>query len=113
MSCHSCKSKNKPSIVVTNKRKTNIVLRILYFILGIIVIFILLPIVGLVGIYMLYKSMILDEPTEILPSITFLGKLLTKEDPTEDDDNEELDMDDDNFNPEDYELLNVEEIKSK
>lgn len=108
MACYTCK--NKTSIEVTGENKTNIFLRILYFLIGVMVVIFVTPILGLVGIYMLFNTMVLNKSTEIMPSLTILADLMSKirrKDIDEEDDEEE------NLNPDDYELIGVEEIKTK
>lgn len=107
MACHSCKSSNTRP-VIDGKDGTNIFTRLIYFIIGVCIILILAPIVVIVGIYMLFNTTILDKSTEILPSITFLGNMLTKKKDIGDDESTDIE---DEFNPEDYELVGVEEIK--
>lgn len=106
MSCNSCKSKTIGINTNLNKSKINILLRIVYFLVGVVAIILIVPIITVVGIYMLFNTIVLDKSTEIMPSLTYLGKLLRKKNSDSDDEF----IDDDNLD--DYELLNVEEIKN-
>ena len=115
MSCYTCKKGTTVVDPTAGVSKTNIFVRIFYFLIGTAVVIILVPIVVLLGIYMLFNTMILDKGTELMPSITFLATMLTKatKNKSEDDEDDFEDIDDEDFNPEDYELVNVEEIKPK
>lgn len=110
MSCQSCKQKTKAEFSSENiKNKSNILSRIFYFILGVLVILFLTPIVFFIGVYMLFNTIVLDKATDILPSLSYIGKILNKNNEDIDEDTDE-DIDEDIDN---YELIGVEEIKNK
>lgn len=112
MACYTCKKGT--SIEVSEKNDTNIFLRILYFLLGIVVITVITPVVFLIGVYMLFNTMILDKSTDIMPSFSIAAQLLNKFRAKDEDDEEEDDeIYDEDFNPDDYELIGVEEINKK
>ena len=77
--------------------------RILTFLFAIALVPLLLPLV----IWVLFKSIVLTENINLFPLFLAIGKKLKKMgDPKED---EEEDIDIENINPEDYELVGVED----
>lgn len=110
MACYTCKKGT--SIEVNEQNDTNIFVRILYFLLGVVIIGLLTPVIVSIGVYMLFNTMVLDKSTNIMPSFTMAAQLLNKitnkkvDNDEEEDDYEEL-------NPDDYELIGVEEINKK
>jgi len=110
MSCYSCKNKNT-SIEVSNENKSNFFLRLLYFIIGVLVLIIITPIIVLIGMYMLFNTIVLDKSTEIMPSISLISELISKlKKPSHEEDEE---FDDEEFDEDNYELIGVEEVIKK
>lgn len=102
MSC--CKSANT-EFTSENKTSGNYIGRIIYFVSGVIGFTILLPFLWVGVIYLIFNSTILNKPSNILPSMSFISNLLTRKDKLDEEDEEE------EFDEDDYELLNYEEIR--
>ena len=105
MSC--CKSTNT-EFTSENKTGGNYIGRIIYFVSGVIGFTILLPFLWIGLVYLIFNSTILNKPSNILPSMSFVSNLLTRKDKL---DSDEDDGEEEEFDEDDYELLNYEEIR--
>ena len=109
MGCKSCKSSSVKVIDKDVKYKNNIFLGALFFIIGVLILIMILPLILCVGVCILFNSAILDKGTNLLPSLTYIGNvILNKKNKNDDFDNNSLD---DELNEENYEIVGVEKIK--
>ena len=103
MACNGCKQKNQGNaqnpgagLPITEKVKSNIILRFILFLLSLIILPILIPII----IIVLFNHIVLNKGI----SMDWIKAIIKKKKPKIEEDNEPI-------NPDDYELLDVIETK--
>ena len=118
MSCN-CKNvsqkadQNVSETVVSGNPITgaNIILRLVFFLVAVAVIgLLLIPVIIPMMVIMLFNSIVLKRGTDVTRPLIGLGKMLRTSGKRKDGDVEE-ETDLENINPEDYELMDVEEVK--
>jgi hypothetical protein len=117
MSCN-CKNgsnnldQNVSNTVVSKNPITgsNIILRVIFFLVAVVVIgLLLLPVIIPMMVIMLFNSIVLKRGTDVTRPLIGLGKMLRTSNKRKNDVDTDSDLDD--INPEEYELMDVEEVK--
>jgi hypothetical protein len=108
MSCN-CKTQTEQysvkSDVKLNKKITNYTLRSLVFLVSLI----FLPIILIASIWFMFRTLVLDKEVDIIAIVSLIGNLFTR---NKDDDDDDDDMEED-YNEDDYELIDIDYIKDK
>lgn len=117
MSCN-CKNgsnnmnQNVSETVVSKNPITggNIILRVIFFLVAVAVIGLLLvPVIIPMMVIMLFNSIVLKRGTDVTRPLLGIGKMLRTSNKRKADVDDDTDLND--INPEEYELMDVEEVK--
>jgi hypothetical protein len=122
MSC-GCKAKKGDELSVNNenKPKVKIIVNVIHYsmkLIGFLVALSLLPILMLVIAYYMFNLIVMTKEIDIKPLFVSASKFMKKvakdnNSDDEDDDDEEDDTEWENINPDEFELIGVDDITNK
>ena len=111
MGCN-CKTQTEQYSVKTDvklsKKITNYTLRSIVFLVSLI----FLPIILIVSIWFMFRTLVLDKEADIVGIVSSIGNLFISNKDKEDDDDDDDDMEED-YNEDDYELIDVDYTEDK